>query len=120
MFSFNRRISHDLRNYIEILGKIFIKKDLFNHLSVVFTHFVNTIRGLKRMETLKNEINKILKESFNIRGNNDFKVYFIDTYIYEDEDGELEYQEIFDGLLQQIKEDSDKFNSINTKELNLY
>ena len=113
MFNFGERIRMDVRNYIEFLGKIFNKKDLSNHLNVVFT----------RKELFKNEINKILKGLFNIKVYNDFKVYFIDTEIPEEEDEDEDYiiyQEIVDGLLKQIKEDADKFNSIDTKDINLY
>ena len=48
---------------------------------------------------------------------------FIDTEIPEEDDEDEEYiiyQEIVDGLLKQIKEDADKFNSIDTKDINLY
>ena len=75
MFNFGERIRMDVRNYIEFLGKIFNKKDLSNHLNVVFTHFRNSKRETKRKELFKNEINKILKGLFNIKVYNDFKVY---------------------------------------------
>lgn len=68
LLKFGERVTNDTRDYIKTLGKIFTPSEFYNHLSVIFTKF--PIKPSKKEEKIKiqsiEEINKIIKNSFNL------------------------------------------------------
>ena len=90
VLKFNERVTKETREYINILGKIFTPGEFYTHLCVLFTKF--PINPSKKENKIKNksieEINIILKETFNINKNMripEVNVYFIDTKCDEDD-----------------------------------
>lgn len=123
LLKFNERVTKDTRNYIETLGKIFTPAEFYSHLCVFFTKY--PIHASKKEEKIKKksieEINNILKQTFNVNKNiqiPDVKVYFVDTEVDEEEGTyEEKYQETIDIMMEQMKLDVDINQSINTKDL---
>ena len=123
LLKFNERVTKDTRNYIETLGKIFTPAEFYSHLCVFFTKY--PIRASKKEEKIKKksieEINNILKQTFNVKKNiqiPDVKVYFVDTEVDEEEGTyEEKYQETIDIMMEQMKLDVDINQSINTADL---
>ena len=121
LLKYGERITNETKKYLETLGKIFTAREFYTHLCVFFTKF--PIKPKKkdrelREETIK-EINEILKEIFQIEKNiqiPNVNVYFIDTeFDEEDNTYEEKSQDTIDIMLEQMKLDVMKFNSINTK-----
>jgi len=125
VLKFNERVTNETRNYIKILGKIFTPGEFYNHLCVTFTKF--PVNPSKKEEKIKknsiNEINKILKEAFNIDINQktpDVNVYFVDTEI-DEEEGKYEekYQDTIDTMMEFIKLKVETNGSIGTLNLDI-
>ena len=125
LLKFNERVTNETRNYIKILGKIFTPGEFYNHLCVTFTKF--PVKPSKKEEKIKNksieEINKILKEAFNIEYNQkipNVNVYFVDTE-YDEEGGEYEeiYQDTIDIMMENIKLTVESNGSIETINLDI-
>ena len=120
VLKFNERVTKETREYINILGKIFTPGEFYTHLCVLFTKF--PINPSKKDNKIKNksieEINVILKETFNINKNMripEVNVYFIDTECDEDDHTyEEKYQDTVDIMLKQMKLDIEIYPSINT------
>ena len=125
LFKFGERVDNDSREYIKTLGKIFTPSEFYNHLSVVFTKF--PIKPSKKVEKLKNqykeEINIIIKNSFNIDINEEtpeIKVYFIDTEYDEEENAyDEKSQDTIDIMMEQIKLNVFNYDSIDTRNLDM-
>ena len=125
LLKFNERVTNDTRNYIKILGKIFTPGEFYNHLCVIFTKF--PVNPSKKEEKIKNksieEINKILKEAFNIEYNQkipNVNVYFVDTD-FDEEGGKYEeiYQDTIDIMMENIKLTVESNGSIETINLDI-
>lgn len=125
LLKFNERVTNETRNHIKTLGKIFTPGEFYNHLCVAFTKF--PVNPSKKEEKVKkksiNEINKILKEAFNIDINQktpDVNVYFVDTEI-DEEEGEYEekYQDTIDIMMEFIKLKVETNGSIETINLDI-
>ena len=120
VLKFNERVTKETREYINILGKIFTPGEFYTHLCVIFTKF--PINPSKKENKIKNksieEINIILKETFNINKNMripEVNVYFIDTECDEDDHTyEEKYQDTVDIMMKQMKLDIKNYPSINT------
>jgi len=87
LLRFGERVSQSSRNYIKKLGKIFTPMEFYNHLIIVFTKSGDPQKLKKKKEKNKDEIIKILKESFSTENTLISKipdVYFIDTEFDED------------------------------------
>ena len=125
LFKFGERVDNDSREYIKTLGKIFTPSEFYNHLSVVFTKF--PIKPSKKVEKLKNqykeEINIIIKNSFNIDINEEtpeIKVFFIDTEYDEEENTyDEKSQDTIDIMMEQIKLNVFNYDSIDTRNLDM-
>ena len=124
LLKFGERVTNDTRDYIKILGKIFTPSEFYNHLSVIFT---KSPKKPKKEEKLKNqtkeEINIIIKNSFNIDINEatpQVKVYFIDTE-YDDEENTYDEksQATIDIMMEQIKLNVFNYDSIDTRNLDM-
>lgn len=125
LLKFNERVTNETRNHIKTLGKIFTPGEFYNHLCVTFTKFPGN--PSKKEEKIKkksiNEINKILKEAFNIDINQktpDVNAYFVDTEI-DEEEGEYEgkYQDTIDTMMEFIKLKVETNGSIETINLDI-
>ena len=125
LLKFNERVTNETRNYIKILGKIFTPGEFYNHLCVTFTKF--PVKPSKKEEKIKNksieEINKILKEAFNIEYNQkipNVKVYFVDTE-YDEEGGKYEEicQDTIDIMMENIQLTVESNGSIETINLDI-
>ena len=131
VLKFTERLTADTREYIETLGKIFTSNELYKHLCVIFTKYpLNpTQKELNKKIKYIDNINRILRELFNIKTNNDnneenmpnnIKTYFIDTEIDEEENKFIEkYQNTIDIMLEQMIVDAGKYKSINTSNLDI-
>ena len=125
LLKFGERVTNDTRDYIKTLGKIFTPSEFYNHLSVIFTKF--PIKPTKKEEKIKNqskeEINIIIKNSFNIDINEatpQVKVYFIDTEYDEDENTyDEKSQATIDIMMEQIKLNVFNYDSIDTRNLDM-
>ena len=125
LLKFNERISGPTRKYIKLLGDIFTAWEFYSHLCVFFTR--SPIVPKKKQESMqkkyKEEINIILKECFKMEKNVHFpeiKVFFIDTEYDEDEQKyEEKFQDTVDIMLQYMKVNVYRFNSINTSKLDI-
>jgi len=124
LLKFGERVTNDTRDYIKTLGKIFTPSEFYNHLSVIFT---KSPKKPKKEEKLKNqtkeEINIIIKNSFNIDINEatpQVKVYFIDTE-YDDEENTYDEksQATIDIMMEQIKLNVFNYDSIDTRNLDM-
>ena len=127
LFRFNERIRRETRNYIETLGKIFTPGEFYTHLCVFFTKFPNqpTKKENKKRTKSIEEINEILKETFNLQKNEkipNVNVYFIDTEYDEDENSftyDEKGQDTIDIMMKQMKLDVDMYHSINTTNIDM-
>ena len=123
LLKFGERVDGDTRDYIKTLGKIFTPPEFYNHLSVIFTKF--PVKPSKKEEKIKNqsieEINKIIKNSFNLDSDEvtpEVKVYFIDTEYDEDKDAyDEKSQDTIDIMMEQIKLNVFNYGSIDTRNL---
>ena len=121
LLKFGEKITNETKKYLETLGKIFTAGEFYTHLCVFFTKFPTKPKKKDRAlkDETKKEINEILKEIFHIDKEiqiPDVKVYFIDTEIDEDENTyDEKSQNTIDIMIEQMKLDIKKYNSINTK-----
>ena len=121
LLKFGEKITNETKKYLETLGKIFTAGEFYTHLCVFFTKFPTKPKKKDRAlkDETKKEINEILKEIFHIDKDiqiPDVKVYFIDTEIDEDENTyDEKSQNTIDIMIEQMKLDIKKYNSINTK-----
>ena len=125
ILKFGERLTNETKEYLKALSKIFTPREFYFHLCVVFTKY--PINPTKKEENQKiifiKEINKILRDIFNIENNKimpltDRKVYLIDTEIIEEETEskyEQKYQDTIDIIIKQMKLDVKKYNSIKTE-----
>ena len=125
LLKFGERMSGCTREYLNTLGKIFTATEFYTHLCVFFTKF--PLKPKKKEIELKEknikEINRILKEIFEIEENSpipDIKVYHIDTDIDEDNNTyDEKSQNSIDIMMKQMGLDVDKFGSIDTKNFDI-
>jgi len=123
LLKFGERVTNDTRDYIKTLGKIFTPPEFYNHLSVIFTKF--PIKPSKKEEKIKKqsieEINKIIKSSFNLDSDEitpEVNVYFIDTEYDEEENTfDEKSQDTIDIMMQQMKLNVYSYGSIDTRNL---
>ena len=128
LLNYEDRLQKDTREYIETLGKIFTPREFYTHLCVIFTHLPEkeNKKVKEKKTTIKEEICIILKKSFDIKENErlpKIKVYFINTEIDEDDDGEKKFDEksqtTIDLMMEQMKLDIKDYPPIYTKELDI-
>lgn len=125
LLSFGERLSQSSRDYIKRLGKIFTPMEFYHHLVVVFTKSGNSGKSNKKKEKNKEEITKILKESFQIENILIAKipdVYFIDTEFDEDSQTFDETsQDTIDIMLKKLIIDDQKYKyrPIKTSDLDM-
>ena len=125
LLSFGERLSQSSRDYIKRLGKIFTPMEFYHHLVVVFTKSGNSGKSNKKKEKNKEEITKILKESFKIENILIAKipdVYFIDTEFDEDSQTFDETsQDTIDIMLKKLIIDDQKYKyrPIKTSDLDM-
>ena len=125
LLKFGERMSGCTREYLNTLGKIFTADEFYKHLCVFFTKF--PLKPKKKEIELKEknikEINRILKEIFEIEENSPIpyiKVYHIDTDIDEDDNTYDEIsQNSIDIMMKQMGLDVDKFGAIDTKNFDI-
>lgn len=125
LLNFGERVSNSSREYIKKLGKIFTPMEFYNHLIIVFTKSGDPQKLKKKKEKNKDEITKILKETFKIENTIIAKipdVYFIDTEFDEDSQTFDETsQETVDIILKKLLLDDEKYKykPINTSNLDI-
>ena len=128
LLNYYDRLENNTKKYIEILGKIFTPKEFYTHLCIFFTHLPDKItkKVKEKKSEAKEEINEILKEIFDIKENDKLpkiRVYFINTEIDEDDDGNKSFdeksQKTIDAMLEQMKLDVSQYPPINTKDLDI-
>ena len=121
LLKFGEKITNETKKYLETLGKIFTAGEFYTHLCVFFTKFPTKPKKKDRelKDETKKEINEILEEIFHIDKEIQIpyvKVYFIDTEIDEDDNTyDEKSQNTIDIMIEQMKLDIKKYNSINTK-----
>ena len=124
LLNFHNRVDQYTRKYINSFGKLFTPREFLTHLCIFFTDF--PIKPTKKEETKRDnyieEIQKILKETFNIKEDEEIpkiNVYFIDTEIEErEEDYKEENQNKIDIMLKFMINDIKRYNnSIDTTNL---
>ena len=86
LLSFGERFTAETKKYINNLNKIFIENDFYTHLSIIFTKYPEKPKKkqLQMTNDLTEEINSILKETFNIKPEQvlpEVRVYYLDTKI---------------------------------------
>jgi DNA repair exonuclease SbcCD ATPase subunit len=127
LLKFNEKVTKETRDYIDTLGKIFTPGEFYTHLCVFFTKFPNqpTKKENKTKTKSIEEINEILKETFNLQKNEkipNVNVYFIDTEHDEDENSftyDEKGQDTIDIMMEQMKLDVDIYHSINTTNIDM-
>lgn len=123
LLKFGERITGETKKYINRLNRIFEENDFYTHLSIIFTKYPEKPKKKeeKLKDNLKEQINTILEETFNIKKEQELpevKVYFLDTDIDEDTNEYIEkFQNTIDIMLEQIKLNIDLFGSIDTSNL---
>ena len=125
LLTFGERLSHSSREYIKKLGKIFTPMEFYNHLVIVFTKSGSPEKQKKKKEKNKEEVTKILKESFKIEDTIIGKVpdvYFVDIEYDEDSKTFVETsQDTIDIILKKLLLDEQiyKYKPIDTSNLDL-
>ena len=125
LLRFGERFSQSSEEYIKKLGKIFTPMEFYNHLIVVFTKSGDPQKLKKKKEKNKDEIIKILKESFSTENTLISKipdVYFIDTEFDEDtETFDETSQETIDIILKKLLLDDQIYKNkpIDTSNLDI-
>ena len=125
LLRFGDRLSNNSREYIKKLGKIFTPMEFYNHLIIIFTKSGSPNKQKKKKEKNKEEVTKILKESFKIEDTLIGKVpdvYFIDTEFDEDSQTFDETsQDTIDIILKKLLLDEQKYKykPINTSDLDM-
>ena len=128
LLNYANRLEQDTREYIQTLGKMFTPKEFYTHLSVVFTHLPEKenkkVRDKK--EIIKNEVCNFLKEIFSVKQNDilsEVNVYFVNTEIDEDDDGNKSFDEksqlTVDLLIEHMKLNVIKYPPIDTTNLEI-
>ena len=125
LLTFGEKLSHSSREYIKKLGKIFTPMEFYNHLTIIFTKSGSPEKQKKKKEKNKEEVTKILKESFKIEDTIIGKapdVYFVD--IEYDEDSKTfdeTSQDTIDIILKKLLLDEQiyKYKPIDTSNLDL-
>lgn len=125
ILNFNQRLSGPSRDYLKLLGKIFTPWEFYSHLCVFFTKspLKPKKKEMKMQKIYIEEINHILKETFQIPKDlrvPEIRVFFIDTEFDEDEQ---KYEELFqdtvDIMLKYMKLNIYRYNSIDTSKLDI-
>ena len=125
LLAFGERLSNSSREYIKKLGKIFTPMEFYNHLIIIFTKSGSPEKQKKKKEKNKEEVTKILKESFKIEDTIIGKapdVYFVDTEYDEDSKTFDETsQDTIDIILKKLLLDEQiyKYKPIDTSNLDL-
>ena len=125
LLTFGEKLSHSSREYIKKLGKIFTPMEFYNHLTIIFTKSGSPEKQKKKKEKNKEEVTKILKESFKIEDTIIGKVpdvYFVDTEYDEDSKTFVETsQDTIDIILKKLLLDEQiyKYKPIDTSNLDL-
>ena len=125
LLRFGERLSNNSREYIKKMGKVFTPMEFYNHLTIVFTKSGDPEKQKKKKEKNKEEVIKILKESFEIEDTLIGKlpdVYFIDTEFDEDsETFDEKSQDTIDIILKKLLLDEliYKYKPINTSNLDM-
>ena len=125
LLTFGERLSNSSREYIKKLGKIFTPMEFYNHLTIIFTKSGSPEKQKKKKEKNKEEVTKILKESFKIEDTIIGKapdVYFVDTEYDEDsEKFDETSQDTIDIILKKLLLDEQiyKYKPIDTSNLDL-
>ena len=128
LLNYDNRLEKNTREYIQTLGKMFTPKEFYTHLSVVFTHLPEKenkkVRDKK--EIIKNEVCNFLKEIFSVKQNDilsEVNVYFVNTEIDEDDDGNKSFDEksqlTVDLLIEHMKLNVIKYPPIDTTNLEI-
>ena len=122
LLSFGERLTAETKKYINNLNKIFVENDFYTHLSIIFTKYPEKPKKkhLQMTNDLTEEINSILKETFNIKQEQvlpEVKVYYLDTEVDEDTKEYIQkFQDTIDIILEQIKLNVYVYGSIDTCE----
>ena len=125
LLTFGERLSNDSREYIKKLGKIFTPMEFYNHLIIIFTKSGEPEKQKKKKEKTKQEVIKILKESFEVENTIIGKipdVYFIDTEFDEDSlTFNEKSQDTIDIILKKLLLDEQKYKykPIDTSNLDM-
>ena len=128
LLNYDDRLQSDTKDYIKTLGNIFTPKEFYTHFFIIFTHSPLK-ESKKNQETKKkhmNEIIIIMNDIFNIKKQENLpevKVYFINTEIIYDDNGNKQFDENsqmdVDKMIEKIKLDSDKYPPIDTRNLEM-
>ena len=129
LFNYDDRLQNDTREYIKTLGNIFTTKEFYTHFCVVFTHLPEkeTKKVKETKQKHKEEVANIINNIFGIKKGDklpDVKVYFVNTEIDEDDDGNKKFdeksQKTVDVLFEQMKLDVNYYNEpIDTRNLEI-
>lgn len=123
VLNYEERLQKDTRDYIKILGDMFTTKEFYTHFCVVFTHLPEkeNKKVKEKKEKHREEINNIINEIFGIKKNEKLpkvKVYFLNTEVDEDDDGNKKFNEksqlTVDILIEQMVVDVSRYQPINT------
>lgn len=120
VLKFGERLTNNTRDYLKNLGNIFTPSEFYCHLSVVFTKYPIKPKTKDKNTLLKSieEINKILKNIFNIKEKEqlpEIDVYSIDTEIDEDDNSyDQKSQDTIDIMIKKIDLSCEIFGSIST------
>jgi len=118
------RVDQYTREYIYTFGKLFTPREFLTHLCIFFTKF--PMKPTKKEETKRDkfieDINKVLKKTFNIKEDEEIPridVFFIDTEIEEREEAyKKENQNKIDIMLKLMINNIERYNnSIDTTNL---
>ena len=128
LLNYANRLEQDTREYIQTLGKMFTPKEFYTHLSVVFTHLPEkeTKKVKEKKKIIKDEVCNILKEIFDIKPSDrlpQVNVYFVNTEIDEDDDGNKSFDEksqiTVDLLIEYMKINVNRYPPIDTTNLEI-
>ena len=128
LLNYANRLEQDTREYIQTLGKMFTPKEFYTHLSVVFTHLPEkeTKKVKEKKKLIKDEVCNFLKEIFSIKQNDilsEVNVYFVNTEIDEDDDGNKSFDEksqlTVDLLIEHMKLNVNRYPPIDTTNLEI-
>ena len=128
LLNYDNRLEKNTREYIQTLGKMFTPKEFYTHLSVVFTHLPEkeTKKVKEKKKLIKDEVCNILKEIFDIKPSDrlpQVNVYFVNTEIDEDEDGNKSFDEksqiTVDLLIEYMKINVNRYPPIDTTNLEI-
>ena len=123
LLNYEERLQNNTREYIKILGDMFTPKEFYTHLCIVFTHLPEKEnKKVKEKKTKhKEEVANIINEIFEIKEKDHLpkvKVYFLNTEVDEDNDGNKKFDEksqlTVDILIEQMVLDVSKYPPIDT------